>query len=68
MPHTNPPDKAKERVREYLERRQEERRQETRPPLHDLEQIRREIGWEADEEDDLEELEGGERRHNDRRH
>ncbi|HJV52110.1 MAG TPA: hypothetical protein VJ652_11650 [Noviherbaspirillum sp.] len=39
------PKQAKERVREYLERRQAERRQNTRAPLHDPEQIRKEIGW-----------------------
>lgn len=36
---------AKERVREYMERRQVERRQNARSPLHDPEQIRQEIGW-----------------------
>lgn len=36
---------AKERAREYLERRQAERRKDARAPLHDAEQIRREIGW-----------------------
>ena len=35
------PKPTKERVREYIERRQTERRQ----PPHDQEQIRREIGW-----------------------
>ncbi|WP_168798707.1 MULTISPECIES: hypothetical protein [Oxalobacteraceae] len=39
------PKQAKEKVREYLERRQIERRQNSRSPLHDPEQIRREIGW-----------------------
>lgn len=39
------PKQAKERVREYMERRQCERRQDARSPLHDPEQIRREIGW-----------------------
>ncbi|MGE5651745.1 hypothetical protein [Noviherbaspirillum sp. UKPF54] len=39
------PKQAKEKVREYLERRQNERRQNTRAPLHDPEQIRQEIGW-----------------------
>ncbi len=39
------PKQAKERVREYLERRQVERRQNSRSPLHDPEQIRKEIGW-----------------------
>lgn len=36
---------SKEKVREYLERRQEERRKNARAPLHDAEQIRKEIGW-----------------------
>ncbi|GIZ51763.1 hypothetical protein NCCP691_17770 [Noviherbaspirillum aridicola] len=36
---------AKEKVREYLERRQAERRKDARAPLHDAEQIRKEIGW-----------------------
>lgn len=39
------PKQAKEKVREYMERRQVERRQNARSPLHDPEQIRREIGW-----------------------
>lgn len=39
------PKQAKERVREYMERRQAERRQNARMPLHDPEQIRQEIGW-----------------------
>jgi hypothetical protein len=39
------PKEAKERVREYMERRQFERRQNARAPLHDPEQIRKEIGW-----------------------
>ena len=39
------PKQAKEKVREYLERRQAERRQNARMPLHDPEQIRKEIGW-----------------------
>ena len=34
------PKQAKEKVREYLERRQN-----ARMPLHDPEQIRKEIGW-----------------------
>lgn len=52
----NQPENAKERVREYMERRQAERRQNSRMPLHDPEQIRREIGWDLVE-----------RRQNDRR-
>jgi len=36
---------VKERVREYLERRRSERRQNARSPLHEPEQIRKEIGW-----------------------
>ena len=39
------PKQAKEKVREYMERRQVERRQNARSPLHDPEQIRQEIGW-----------------------
>lgn len=41
----NQPKQAKEKVREYMERRQVERRQNVRAPLHDPEQIRKEIGW-----------------------
>lgn len=51
------PKQAKERVREYMERRQNERRQSARAPLHDPEQIRKEIGWDLVE-----------RRQRDRRH
>jgi hypothetical protein len=40
------PDKqTKEKVREYMERRGAERRQNSRAPLHDPEAIRKEIGW-----------------------
>ena len=39
------PKQAKEKVREYMERRQVERRQSSRAPLHGPEQIRQEIGW-----------------------
>jgi hypothetical protein len=39
------PKQAKQKAREYLERRQAERRQNARSPLHEPEQIRREIGW-----------------------
>jgi hypothetical protein len=39
------PKEAKEKVREYMERRQGERRQNARSPLHDAEEIRKEIGW-----------------------
>lgn len=42
---------AKEKVREYLERRQAERRKDARAPLHDAEQIRKEIGWGEGEAD-----------------
>lgn len=56
MPHMDQPEKAKEKVREYMERRQNERRQNARTPLHDPEQIRKEIGWDMVE-----------RRQNDRR-
>lgn len=41
------PTSGKEKVREYLERRQNERRNNARSPLHDPEQIRREIGWDC---------------------
>lgn len=41
----NQPKQAKEKVRGYIERRQIERRQNARAPLHDPEQIRQEIGW-----------------------
>lgn len=41
----NQPKQAKERVREYMERRQAERRQNARTPLHEPEEIRKEIGW-----------------------
>lgn len=43
-------DEAKERVREYMERRQNERRQNSRSPLHEMEQIRREIGWDQQDQ------------------
>ena len=46
-----PPKQAKEKVREYMERRQVERRQNARSPLHDPDQIRREIGWDMVEVD-----------------
>jgi hypothetical protein len=36
---------TKEKVREYMERRGIERRQNSRAPLHDPETIRKEIGW-----------------------
>jgi hypothetical protein len=39
------PKQAKEKVRKYMERRQVERRQNARAPLHDPELIRKEIGW-----------------------
>ncbi len=45
MPLMNQPKEAKEKVREYLERRHTERRQNARAPLHGPEQIRQEIGW-----------------------
>lgn len=56
MPTINQPKDAKEKVREYLERRQSERRVNERTPLHGPEEIRREIGWDQIE-----------RRKNDRR-
>lgn len=37
---------TKEKVREYMERRQAERRQGNRPP-HDPAQVRREVGWDG---------------------
>jgi hypothetical protein len=40
---TNKP--SKEKVREYMERRKIERRDAERKPIHDIEQIRRELGW-----------------------
>lgn len=40
-----PPKQGKEKVREYMERRRNERRQNERAPLHTPEQIREEIGW-----------------------
>lgn len=36
---------SKEKVREYMERRKIERRDVKRKPIHDIEQIRRELGW-----------------------
>ena len=36
---------TKEKVREYMERRRLERRDVNRQPLHDIEEIRRELGW-----------------------
>ncbi|MGZ3237125.1 MAG: hypothetical protein ACXWIN_11825 [Burkholderiaceae bacterium] len=36
---------SKEKVREYMERRKVERREDNRKPIHDIEQIRRELGW-----------------------
>ena len=39
------PKQAKEKAREYMERRQVERRQNARSPLHEPDQIRHEIGW-----------------------
>jgi len=36
---------SKEKVREYMERRQVERRNSVRSPIHDIEQIRKELGW-----------------------
>jgi len=36
---------GKENARKYMERRQTERRQNSRSPLHDPQQIRHEIGW-----------------------
>lgn len=43
----NQPRDIKERVRQYMERRQQERRQDARTPLHDPQQIRQEIGWDC---------------------
>ena len=42
MDHAKP---TKEKVREYMERRKIERRDDSRKPIHDIEQIRRELGW-----------------------
>jgi hypothetical protein len=39
------PKQAKENVRSYIERRQIERRHDSRAPLHEPKQIRQEIGW-----------------------
>jgi hypothetical protein len=36
---------SKEKVREYMERRKIERRDVNRKPIHDIEQIRKELGW-----------------------
>jgi hypothetical protein len=36
---------AKQKAREYIERRCQERRENARSPLHDPEKIRQEIGW-----------------------
>jgi hypothetical protein len=36
---------TKEKVREYLKRRQAERRQGNLTPPHDPQQIRQEVGW-----------------------
>lgn len=44
-PAMEQPKQTKEKVREYLERRQVERRQNARAPLHDPQLIRQEIGW-----------------------
>lgn len=38
---------TKEKVREYMERRQTERRQGNRNPPHDPIQIRKEVGWDG---------------------
>jgi len=56
MPTINQPKDAKEKVREYMERRHAERRVNERTPLHGPEEIRKEIGWDQVE-----------RRKNDRR-
>jgi hypothetical protein len=39
------PKPSKEKVREYMERRKIERRDQTLRPIHEIEQIRRELGW-----------------------
>ena len=36
---------SKEKVREYMERRRIERRDVNRKPIHDIAEIRRELGW-----------------------
>jgi hypothetical protein len=56
IPFMNQPKDVKERVREFLERRQTERRRNIHSPIPGPEQIRREIGWDQ-----------GERRRHDRR-
>jgi hypothetical protein len=38
---------TKEKVREYMERRQVERRQGNLKPPHDPEQVRKEVGWDG---------------------
>lgn len=45
MPTINQPKDGKEKVREYMERRNAERRVNVRTPLHGPEEIRKEIGW-----------------------
>lgn len=39
------PEATKEKAREYMDRRKIERREVDRKPLHEIEQIRRELGW-----------------------
>jgi hypothetical protein len=41
----DPTKQAKEKAREYIERRCQERRENARSPLHDPDQIRHELGW-----------------------
>ena len=38
---------TKEKVREYMERRQAERRQGNRHPPHDPAEVRKEVGWDG---------------------
>jgi len=45
IPFMKQPKDVKERVREFLERRQTERRRNIHTPIPGPEQIRREIGW-----------------------
>jgi hypothetical protein len=40
---------TKEKVREYMERRRTERRDSARSPIHDIDQIRKELGWDLND-------------------
>lgn len=41
----NQSESKKEKIRKYIERRQAERRNGQRSQIEDIEQIRRELGW-----------------------